>query len=192
MILSTGISQANRSTVAALYWEAFGAKLGRVMHPEQKAIRFIENVLDGDHAICAHDTNGVLLGVAGFKTVEGALVGGTFRDLAASYGWIGASWRAVLLSLLERDTDNKRFLMDGIFVDANARGKGVGSALLKAVIAEAQRRGYAQVRLDVIDTNPRARALYERMGFVAQDTQQLGLLRYIFGFSAATTMVFTV
>jgi len=79
--------------------------------------------------------------------------------------------------------------MDGIFVAPAARGHGVGTALLDATIAEARTRGYAEVRLDVIDSNPRARALYERVGFVAKDTQQLGPLRHIFGFKSATTMV---
>ncbi|WP_458791508.1 GNAT family N-acetyltransferase [Yoonia sp. MH D7] len=189
MILTNGIAPEDRAKVAALYWEAFGTKLGRVMRPEWKARAFIEQVLDTDHAICAHDTHGTLLGVAGFKTYEGALVDGTLRELAQHYGWVGATWRIALLSLLERDTENKRFLMDGIFVDEAARGKGVGSALLRAIIAEGRRRGYAEVRLDVIDTNPRARALYERMGFVAKDTHSLGPLRHLFGFSAATTMV---
>lgn len=192
MIISTGIRPEDRQQIAALYWQAFGAKLGRVMHPERKALRFVEAVLDPEHAICAHDHGGALLGVAGFKTFEGALVGGTFRDLAIQYGWVGASWRAALLSLLERDTENQRFLMDGIFVDTTARGQGVGTALLKAIIAEGRRRGYAEVRLDVIDTNPRARALYERFGFEAQGTQRLGPLRHLFGFSAATTMTFRV
>jgi ribosomal protein S18 acetylase RimI-like enzyme len=192
MIISTGIRPEDRHQIATLYWQAFGAKLGRVMHPERKALRFVEAVLDPEHAICAHDHGGILLGVAGFKTFEGALVGGTFRDLAIQYGWVGASWRAALLSLLERDTENQRFLMDGIFVDPTARGQGVGTALLKAIIAEGRRRGYAEVRLDVINTNPRARALYERFGFKAQATQNLGPLRHLFGFSAATTMTFRV
>ena len=51
------------------------------------------------------------------------------------------------------------------------------------------RRGYGWVRLDVIDSNWRARALYERQGFLATRTESLGLLRLLFGFSASTTMV---
>ena len=192
MIISTGIRPDDRLKIAMLYWQAFGPKLGRVMRPEHKALRFVEAVLDPEHAICAHDHGGILLGVAGFKTFEGALVGGTFRDLAIHYDWVGASWRAALLSLLERDTENQRFLMDGIFVDSNARGQGVVTALLKAIITEGRRRGYAEVRLDVIDTNPRARALYERFGFKAQGTQNLGPLRHLFGFSAATTMTYKI
>lgn len=192
MITTLGIPPQDREAAAALYWEAFGAKLGRVMHPEIKALAFIETVLDCDHAISAHDVHGNLLGIAGFKTIEGALVDGTFQDLAAIYGYFGAGWRALLLSLLERDTENKRFLMDGIFVDPKARGKGVGSTLLKSIVTEARRRGYDEVRLDVIDANPRARALYERFGFIAHGTQNMGPLRHIFGFKSATTMIYQV
>jgi len=129
------------------------------------------------------------LGVAGFKTVDGALVGGTFGDMARVYGWAGAAWRVALLAALERDTENVRFLMDGIFVAPEARGQGVGTGLLDAVAAEAQRRGYAEVRLDVVEGNDRARALYEREGFRAVATQSTGVLRHVFGFRSATTMV---
>jgi RimJ/RimL family protein N-acetyltransferase len=41
----------------------------------------------------------------------------------------------------------------------------------------------------VIDTNARARALYERLGFAAAGEAQIGPLRHIFGFRSATMMV---
>jgi len=192
MITSKGIKPDEREQVATLYWEAFGPKLARVMHLEPKAMAFIEKVLDPEHAICAHDREGKLLGVAGFKTYEGALVNGTFEQLSQAYGPFGAVWRAALLSLLERDTEDARFLMDGIFVEHTARGQGVGTTLLKAIVTEAHRRGFGEVRLDVIDANTRARALYERFGFVPKHTQNMGLLRHIFGFKSATTMIYQV
>lgn len=189
MKITTGIPEANRAEAAALYWEAFGEKLGFVLGPKYRALIFITSVLRGDHGICAHDERGRLLGVAGFKTAQGALVGGEFTDLRRVYGWVGASIRILLLAALEKDTENERFLMDGIFVAPEARGKGVGTALLDAVCEEAKKRGYRQVRLDVIDTNPRARALYLHEGFEEVATHKLGILRHAFGFSAATTMV---
>ena len=48
---------------------------------------------------------------------------------------------------------------------------------------------YAAVRLDVIDSNTRAIALYHRLGFTVVGRQDIGLLRLVFGFSAALTMV---
>jgi ribosomal protein S18 acetylase RimI-like enzyme len=129
------------------------------------------------------------LGVAGFKTSKGAFVDGGFRDLSRHYGLFGACWRSLLFSALERETENERFLMDGICVAQGARGKGVGTALLDAICAEAASRGYAQVRLDVIDSNPRAKALYLRTGFRTLKTSSIGPLRFVFGFGSATSMV---
>lgn len=189
MIIRAGFDAADRAQVAALYWQAFGQKLGRVMGPQARALSFITRVLRADHAISAYDSNGALLGVVGFKTHKGALVGGEMRDMTQVYGWFGAWWRIAMLTLLERDTENARFLMDGIFVADGARGQGVGTALLDAICDEARRRGYGEVRLDVIDSNPRAKALYARQGFAAVGTQSLGPLRLVFGFRSATTMV---
>jgi GNAT superfamily N-acetyltransferase len=187
--ITTGIPEHNRDEAAVLYWEAFGEKLGFVMGPKYQALMFVRSVLRPDHGICAHDDDGRLLGIAGFKTARGALVGGEFRDLQRTYGWVSAAIRASLLVLLERDLENERFLMDGLFVAPEARGHGVGTALRDAIFDEAKRRGYAQVRLDVIDSNPRAKALYLHVGFKEVDTVKMGPLKYIFGFSAATTMV---
>lgn len=187
--ISAGFHDTERSQIAAMYWVAFGQKLGRVMGPKRRALAFIKDLLDPSHAICARDTAGNLLGVTGFKTHKGALVDGKWRDLTRHYGWLGSSWRAGLLALLERDTESTRFLMDGIFVTNDAQGKGVGTALLDAICDEAVKRDYREVRLDVIDTNPRARALYERTGFVAGDVHHIGPLKYVFGFESATVMI---
>ncbi|WP_296417071.1 GNAT family N-acetyltransferase [Pseudooctadecabacter sp.] len=189
MRVSAGFDDRERDQIAGMYWQAFGSKLGRVMGPDKRAIAFVREVLDPAHALCARDDAGALLGVAGFKTIKGALVGGDWSDIRRHYGYAGGVWRTLLLSLLERDTENARFLMDGIFVSDGARGQGVGTCLLEAIYREAIGRGFAEVRLDVIDTNPRARALYLREGFVDAGDHRLGPLRYIFGFERATTMV---
>ena len=44
------------------------------------------------------------------------------------------------------------------------------------------------VRLEVVDTNPRARALYEREGYVAVRTERTPYLRRAMGFGEVTTM----
>lgn len=184
-----GLPAALRWRGARLYWEAFGAKLGHVLGPEDRALAFFDRVMRGDHCVIALDTSGALLGLAGFKTVEGSFAGGTWADLRAVYGQLGGLWRGASLWALSREVDNDRFLMDGLCVTTSARGQGVGTALVQAISDEAQERGYPSVRLDVVDTNVRARQLYEREGFVATRTQRLGLLRYLFGFTATITMV---
>lgn len=45
------------------------------------------------------------------------------------------------------------------------QGKGIGSAMLTELLAEAVRRGAIEVFLEVRADNPRARSVYERFGF---------------------------
>jgi [ribosomal protein S18]-alanine N-acetyltransferase len=52
-----------------------------------------------------------------------------------------------------------------IAVDAAARGRGLGRALMHALIDEARRRAATELFLEVRADNPVARALYESLGF---------------------------
>ena len=186
--LLKGFPPGQRRAAAELFWGAFRQKLAPVMKPEDRALAFLDQVVSPDHAISAVAPDGRLLGIAGFKTAEGAFIGGELSDLQAVYGWFGGLSRGLLLSSLERDLAPGVLLMDGIVVAEAARGQGLGARLLAAIKEEARARGCALVRLDVIDSNPRARALYEREGFVAGRTTDLGPLRHLFGFRRALEM----
>lgn len=188
MRVEHGLPETLRRDAARLYWQAFGSKLGAVLGPDARALRFLERVIRLDQVIVARDGD-QLLGLAGFKTPQGSFAGGSPADMRAVYGRIGAFWRMALIGLLSRDIDNDRFLLDGICVAVPRRSQGIGAALMAEISAEAARRGYSAVRLDVVDGNWRARALYERLGYRAVKQQRLGPLRHVFGFSVATTMV---
>jgi ribosomal protein S18 acetylase RimI-like enzyme len=186
--ISGGFPEDQRKAAALLFWQAFSGKLGKILAPEQKALRLIERILDPTHAICALGPEGNLIGMAGFKSPEGAFVDGTLKDMTAEYGHFGGLWRGLLLDFLERKTEPDILLMDGIFVDEAARGSGVGTALLEAICSEAHRQKLSRVRLDVIDTNPRAKALYGRFGFQVISREETGPFKHLFGFSAAARM----
>jgi ribosomal protein S18 acetylase RimI-like enzyme len=184
-----GLHTQLRPQAARLYWEAFGGKLGRVLGPDDRALRFFERVIRGDLCFSAVGDGGELIGIAGYKAPAGSFAGGSWDDLTDVYGRWGGRVRGGVLWTLGREVDNDRFLIDGICVAKAYRGKGVGSRLLAALYQEAGERGYGAVRLDVVQENWRARALYERQGFRAVRTEKLGMLRFLFGFASSTTMV---
>lgn len=184
-----GLHAELRPQAARLYWEAFGGKLGRVLGPDERALRFFEQVIRGDLCFSAVGDGGALIGIAGYKTPAGSFAGGSWDDLTRVYGRWGGRWRGGILWTLGREVDNERFLIDGICVSKAHRGKGVGSRLLAALYQEAAELGYGAVRLDVVQDNFRARALYERQGFEAVRTEKLGMLRFLFGFASSTVMV---
>ena len=186
--LQSGLPEEHRPAAARLYWEAFGGKLGRVMGPEPRALAYLDRVMRSDHVITAM-AGDQLVGLAGFKTPSGAFASGNWRDMRMVYGRMGALWRLALLGALQSEVDNDRFLIDGLCVAREVRSLGIGTALLDAACDQARARGYSAIRLDVVDTNWRARQLYERNGFRVVRTSPLGLLRHAFGFKAALTMV---
>lgn len=189
LTIYSGLHSHLRAPAARLYWEAFGGKLGRVLGPDAKALVFFERVIRTDHCLAALDETGTLVGLAGFKTPSGSFAGGSWADLRAVYGRFGGLWRGIVLRRLGNEVDNDRFLVDGLCVVPTHRGRGIGSLLLAALYQEAAERGYRSIRLDVVATNARARALYERHGFQPTRTEKLGFVRHFFGFSSSTTMV---
>lgn len=59
-------------------------------------------------------------------------------------------------------------IIDGLVVAPSAQGRGVGEALVRAALDRAREQGAAKVTLRVLATNPSARRLYERCGFVVE------------------------
>ncbi|MER7489022.1 GNAT family N-acetyltransferase [Streptomyces sp. NPDC126497] len=59
----------------------------------------------------------------------------------------------------------------GLAVAEEARGLGVGRALVRAAVAEARERGARRITLRVLGHNTVARALYESEGFVVEGVQ---------------------
>lgn len=59
--------------------------------------------------------------------------------------------------------------MKRLYVSLKARGLGLGSALIAAIVREAVLIGYSEMRLDTLPTMTEAIALYRKAGFVPID-----------------------
>ncbi len=187
--LRHGLPTGQRRAAARLYWGAFGSKLGRVMGPDRKALAFVERVISERHVISASDPAGRVVGVIGYRTGSGSFVGGGREDMVAIYGPVGALWRMACLSVLARDHERSALLIDGLAVEAEWRGAGVGAALIEALALEASRRGYRELRLDVVGENLRARALYERLGFRVARRRDSRMTQTLFAFETVFIMI---
>ncbi|GAA3491659.1 GNAT family N-acetyltransferase [Streptomyces cremeus] len=185
--LLRGLPAGAQRRAAELYWEAFGRKLGPALDPPGTALPFLAAHLHADRAVSAL-VDRRLVGLAGYQLGGRSLTGGTLSDVLQAYGPLRGLYRAALLALFARRSAPGELVMDGIAVDATARGTGVGTLLLDEVAAIAAEHGCRRIRLDVIDVNPRARALYERRGFRPVRTTSTPYLRGLMGFGAVTTM----
>lgn len=186
--VSLGIPPEQREHTAQLYDIAFGEKLALAIPNTNERVQLLSKAMQLEYAIGAFD-GAKLVGIAGFSTAQGALTGGVdYRGLLSELGWIKGNRAAVVFSLYERKAQDGELLMDGIVVDPEYRGKGIGTRLFSRLMSFAESQRYSAIRLDVIDTNPGARRLYERLGFCEEKTEQFEFLRGMLGFGASTTM----
>jgi len=101
-------------------------------------------------------------------------------DEAFQLDWFRTKWRkarpakiitingaAIGVVILEQRDDCD--WLDEILIEAEYRGRGIGTSLLKELIADASARN-RPLRLRVLHENHRAKELYERLGFVAIET----------------------
>ena len=183
-----GVPEECRREAVELYWEAFVRKLAPAIGPRERGIALLEPRLELDRGMVALD-DGELLGLAGFNLGGRTLVNLSLGDIFREFGPLRSIWRTVLLALLDRKPRSGELLMDGIVVRGDRRGEGIGTTLLESLFALARSHGLTSVRLEVVDTNPRAQALYERAGFGVTNTERTPYLRRLMGFGASSAMV---
>jgi len=72
---------------------------------------------------------------------------------------------AAILAFLVSHNIDKEWELENIVVTENARRRGVGSLLLRELIAHAQVNGGCAIFLEVRESNLSARTLYSKLGF---------------------------
>ncbi len=102
------------------------------------------------------------------REIVGSIIGYDGQDLLSLrkpfLKYIEAEHGAILKNL-EAETEAGEFYLDTLSVSPNFQGKGIGSALIKAMIIRAQKEGHQKVGLLVDLKNAEAKKLYIRLGF---------------------------
>ncbi|MCJ8318916.1 MAG: GNAT family N-acetyltransferase [Colwellia sp.] len=70
--------------------------------------------------------------------------------------------------------------LHNLAVSDGQQGKGVGQQVIKHFLAQEKAKNTSSVCLDVAETNPRAKVLYQRLGFVVK-SKKIGKLKNKYG-----------
>ncbi|ACL05810.1 GCN5-related N-acetyltransferase [Desulfatibacillum aliphaticivorans] len=185
-----GLPEEYRKHVAEAYVRTFPHKFETIMGGTEKARQVLERDLNPDCALVA-SSDGDFAGVAGINILGTRLVKTRKRTFVRTFGLLSGLLRFGAFRAVSRKAPARELLFDGLVVEEKMRGKGVGSRLLQGVVDYARDRGFSVIKLDVLDTNPRAKALYERTGFKPVKTESYPYL-YSLGFSGVTTMALSL
>ena len=187
MEITCGVAAAERARVGALHWEAFGAKLAPAFRDEATGRAEVTAALVADRVLVARE-GAQVLGVCGFHAGGRGALHWSWRATRSRLGRLAALRAAVVLAPLHRADVRGVLVLDGLCVAADRRGAGTGSALLEAAVDLAARRGDRAVQLSVVDTNPRAEALYRRRGSSVVGQGGTGPLAGLYGFRRHRTL----
>jgi ribosomal protein S18 acetylase RimI-like enzyme len=193
VVIEHGLPPELRAQAVELFEEAFGPKMRATVPDRTKRLAFMARAYRADRAVVARSGDR-LLGMAGLST-RGQPYGGGLVDLSWDpreyvdlLGWAGALWAVWGLRLGNHAPREDEIYVDGIAVSPAARGRGIGTRLLAEITDIARRHGKRYVRLDVIDTNPRAQQLYERIGFRVTGVQSFRWSQRWTGYGAMISM----
>lgn len=190
--IKKGFEDKDRSQAAKLYVTAFKSKFENLIGSAEKVQAIFENTMNSDYCLCAYDENDNLLGIAGFQIGKCGFIDMKLNDFIKLFGILKGIWKAILIDIIftrEPESDNE-LLMDGIAVDSNYRGQGIGTQLFDSLIKYGEEEGYKFIKLDVIDRNPRAKALYEKIGFEAVKYEKVPkIISNRIGVTGVTSMV---
>ncbi len=171
-----------KNSAVDLYLHAFQDKLYPILGNDSRAQEVLKKNLDATHCLAAvRDQR--LAGILAIKHNNGSFANPTLKTMIRAYGWSSGIYRMLGLALLDYTTAPDEVYIDGIAVVDDMQGSGIGSHLLKMLERMAIRDEIRKISLEVIDTNPRAEALYRRLGFEVIRQRTIRYLNFFYKFS---------
>lgn len=188
------LSEDQKKQVARMYYNAFVPKfttLWMFSANVEEAEKVLERSIEYNSGFYAIDENDDVLGFVGVENGEQYFTSLSYRAFRAAYSVFGSLWRSAayrIYRMFHGGNGRKVLHIDPIVVSEKATGRGIGSKLLDVVLSEAKKIGLPKVILEVVDTNQKAKKLYERLGFRVYKTENLGVLTESAGFSKVYCM----
>lgn len=182
-----------RDSAIQLYFNSLKEKLEPILGSNGRAQEVLASSITTDKCLVAV-CDEKLVGIMGIQTNKGGFVNPSLKTMIRIYGILGGILRMIGLVILHHSTGADEFHIDGVAVTHEMRGEGIGSRLFDLLERTASKKRIRTISLEVIDTNPRAKALYEQLGFVEIKTQAIRPLNLFikFPFRSATLMVKTI
>lgn len=194
---------ADAEAIAPWLRDASGPFIGHVFglgDGEARALGFLRDAVRSSagpfsHRRCtvaevAGTPRGVALAYAARE--KGRLERALFGVLWRAYGLVDLARvvrRGLAVAPLFGGLPADAWFLSALAVDPAARGLGLGTTLLAHVLAEGRARRRPTCALHVACDNPRAQALYERLGFVTAGEFHAPALEARFGLSGQRLML---
>ena len=186
--IQSGVPEQQRITVATIFYESFPDKFARLFGDPRKAIPLISQLIRENRILSAL-IDGQVVGFAGLHYHGKHFLKFHIAETVRIYRL--TALRVILYFLITAlNVHNTNQLhLEVLAVHEQYRNQGIGTQLVHSTIAFAQQQGFSLIRLEVVNTNPKAKKLYERIGFKqVQDHEITYPFNILTGFRTITDM----
>jgi ribosomal protein S18 acetylase RimI-like enzyme len=182
------ITDSLKNRLADIYFQAFGRKVTAIIRPECKAREIVIKSLNYDMALYAFDGSKNLIGFLGFHTNSKEFIRYKYRNLREYFNALNAFIKLVILRFSIPVLQKNEIRIDSVAIENSFRGRGIGTALIENFSNFAKTNNFNKIYLEVVDTNPEAKKLYNRLGFITKKRVRYYFFARRAGFSAEDIM----
>lgn len=174
IIVTSELNEQQQVEASKILYHSFSLKFPHLWlynKTENQALKLLKEVLNYKYGVYAL-SEGKVVGLLGLDLGAGKrFMSFSLSALTRTFGWLGGLIRYIKYSFEENfvhtKANEKQSRIHPIAVSQEARGKGVGRILLNAFEQYSRRLGNKAIVLEVVDSNPRAKKLYEQEGYVS-------------------------
>ena len=191
-ITEIGIRTTHKEAAAKLYAIAFQTKFLKILGTPEEVSQLLKDGINTQRGISAISADNELLGISGFQLNNSALIDLKFQHFVSRFGILKGTFKYLIMAIVfhRMPANNSQLLMDGIAVNEGNRGRGIGKQLFMELEKFSAQNKMTSIKLDVIDENPKAKKLYESIGFVPiKYSKTPRFISKLIGVSGVTTMV---
>ncbi|TWT77380.1 Mycothiol acetyltransferase [Posidoniimonas polymericola] len=174
-----------------MLYEGFERKIHHLLllsKSEEQAKRLIPQLVDFSQSLVAV-RGGRVCGVLFMNQGRDRCFRFDWRLGVSEFGLLGTIGRRINYWLVhEKKRRPTELNIQAITVRAELRNQGLGTLLVNEAQRYAGRHAFRELTLEVVDTNPQAKRLYERLGFTTKKTESTWPFTARAGFNAVDTM----
>ncbi len=187
------ISTIQQNEFADLAYEAFLKKIRHLWlfnKTEGQAKQFLTSAAIFENGVYAllDDT---VVGYIALDKRDASFFKYELKNFTKIFGKWGGLWRYAfhkIVNYFETPLNDNEAKVEMIAVNKSVRGQGIGEQLLLTAFEQVKKENISKIFLEVVDTNPKAKKLYERLGFSTLKVDTLGKITQKAGFSKVYLM----
>jgi ribosomal protein S18 acetylase RimI-like enzyme len=186
-VITDKVSDRQMDSAIDVFYYAFKRKIRTLIKSEKKAKAIYKKAINHDRVLYTLVGDKVV-GVIGLHYGGRNFMEFKYNDLRQQFNPFTSFFIWFFYKIVSPRATDDVLRIDSVAVDKNSRSMGIGTALIKKVFEMAREKKFNEVILEVVDTNPRAKELYERLGFKEKKLVKYYFLAKPAGFSAEYIM----